>query len=122
VKRIKEVVVKSAVNGAIGPFVAAKEDLDFCVTEKPAEKSSNILALKTKVVVAIFVGEEEGKLSVAAGEVSSFWLTKRHAKKSLVLVIKTKVDVVKSAATEVAEQFVAVREVSGCWRTRRHAK
>ena len=39
----------------------------ICGTLFLCYQSSNILALKTKVVVAIFVGEEEGKLSVAAG-------------------------------------------------------
>jgi len=113
-------VVKSAAEEATELFVAAGEAGDFCVTEKPAKKGSNILALKTKEDVAISVGEEEGKLSAAAEEGTSFWLTKRHAKESLALVIR--INVVKSAAISVAELFVAVGEVSGCYGTGGHVK
>jgi len=48
-------VVKSAVEEATELIVAAGEAGDFCATEKPARKGSNILALKTKEDVAISV-------------------------------------------------------------------
>jgi len=106
-------VVKSVSSEARGLSVAAGEVGDFWATGKPAEKSSNTLALKTKGVVPISaVGEVEEEY-VVVGEASGCWRIENHAvKSSSILALKTEEVVAISVGEEEGKLSVAVREVS----------